>query len=102
MLFDREELPAIGILFALQGDIETKPRSRKTRYWVGFAQEEVRVTVEDNGKGFDPRGLSDSKSRMMASGFWTIRQRLADLVPHSASVRRKAKVLRPKWLFRIR
>jgi signal transduction histidine kinase len=44
-----------------------------------FAQREVRVTVEDDGKGFDPRTLYDSNSRMMSSGFWTIRQRMADL-----------------------
>ena len=46
---------------------------------IQFAQKEVRVTVEDNGDGFDPRSLYDSNSRMMGSGFWTIRQRLADL-----------------------
>src|SRR5262249_47447224 len=46
---------------------------------VRFAQEDVRITVEDNGKGFDPRSLYNSKSRVMASGFWTIPQRLADL-----------------------
>jgi signal transduction histidine kinase len=46
---------------------------------VRFAQEEVRVTVEDNGKGFEANSLYNSKSRVMASGFWTIRQRLADL-----------------------
>jgi signal transduction histidine kinase len=44
-----------------------------------FAQKEVRVTVEDDGEGFDPRTLYDSNSRMMSSGFWTIRQRMADL-----------------------
>jgi signal transduction histidine kinase len=46
---------------------------------IRFAQREVRVTVEDDGKGFDPRALYDSNSRMMSSGFWTIRQRMADL-----------------------
>ena len=46
---------------------------------IHFAYKEVRVTVEDNGKGFDPRTLYDSNSRMMSSGFWTIRQRMADL-----------------------
>ena len=46
---------------------------------VRFAQREVRVTVEDDGKGFNPRALYDSNSRMMTSGFWTIRQRMADL-----------------------
>jgi len=46
---------------------------------VRFAQSEVRVTVEDDGRGFDPRTLYDSNSRMMSSGFWTIRQRMADL-----------------------
>lgn len=46
---------------------------------IQFAQKEIRVTVEDDGKGFDPRTLYDSRSRMMSSGFWTIRQRMADL-----------------------
>ncbi len=46
---------------------------------VHYAQREVRVTVEDDGKGFDPRAFYDSNSRMMTSGFWTIRQRMADL-----------------------
>jgi signal transduction histidine kinase len=46
---------------------------------VHFASREVQVTVEDDGKGFDPRALYDSNSRMMSSGFWTIRQRMADL-----------------------
>jgi signal transduction histidine kinase len=40
-----------------------------------FARAEVRVTVEDNGKGFDPRTLYEPKS----TGFWTIRQRLAEI-----------------------
>jgi signal transduction histidine kinase len=46
---------------------------------IQFARKEVRVSVEDDGKGFDPRTLYDSNSRMMSSGFWTIRQRMADL-----------------------
>ena len=46
---------------------------------IDFAEGEVRVTVEDDGKGFDPRALYDSNARMMSSGFWTIRQRMADL-----------------------
>ena len=46
---------------------------------VCFAKNEVRVTVEDDGKGFNPRALYDSNSRMMSSGFWTIRQRMADI-----------------------
>ena len=49
------------------------------RIFVHFAKEEIRVTVEDDGKGFDPRTLYDSNARMMSSGFWTIRQRMADL-----------------------
>jgi signal transduction histidine kinase len=47
--------------------------------FIQFALKEIRVTVEDDGKGFDPRALYDSRSRMMSSGFWTIRQRMADL-----------------------
>ena len=46
---------------------------------IQFTQSEVRVAVEDDGKGFDPRALYGSNSRMMSSGFWTIRQRMADL-----------------------
>jgi signal transduction histidine kinase len=46
---------------------------------IHFAPRDVRVTVGDDGKGFDPRALYDSNSRMMSSGFWTIRQRMADL-----------------------
>lgn len=46
---------------------------------VYFNDKEVRVTIEDDGKGFDPHALYDSNSRMMSSGFWTIRQRMADL-----------------------
>jgi signal transduction histidine kinase len=44
-----------------------------------FTEAEVRVTVEDNGKGFDPGSLHEMGGRMMSSGFWTIRQRVADL-----------------------
>jgi signal transduction histidine kinase len=54
-------------------------RASKLVITIHFATKEVRVTVEDNGKGFDPRTLYDSNSRMMSSGFWTIRQRMADL-----------------------
>jgi signal transduction histidine kinase len=44
-----------------------------------FSKREIRISIEDNGKGFDPRELYDSNSRMMSSGFWTIRQRMADI-----------------------
>ena len=47
--------------------------------FIRFTRKDVRVIVEDDGKGFDPRALYDSNSRMMSSGFWTIRQRMADL-----------------------
>jgi signal transduction histidine kinase len=46
---------------------------------ISFGRKEVRVTVEDDGKGFNPRTLYDSNSRMMSAGFWTIRQRMADI-----------------------
>jgi signal transduction histidine kinase len=46
---------------------------------VVYAPGEVRVTVEDNGKGFDPRKLHKAGGNRMSSGFWTIRQRVADL-----------------------
>ena len=51
----------------------------KLQIEVGFASKEVRVTVQDDGKGFNPRSLYGSNARMMSSGFWTIRQRMADL-----------------------
>lgn len=44
-----------------------------------FSPGEVRVTVEDNGKGFDPGTLQSGGGQIMSSGFWTIRQRVADL-----------------------
>jgi len=46
---------------------------------IRFAAKEVHISVEDNGKGFDPRSLYDSNAKLMSSGFWTIRQRMADL-----------------------
>jgi signal transduction histidine kinase len=46
---------------------------------IHYAKTEIRISVEDNGAGFDPRELYDSNSRMMSSGFWTIRQRMADI-----------------------
>jgi signal transduction histidine kinase len=46
---------------------------------VHYKKTEVCVTVEDNGRGFDPRTLYDRSGKMMSSGFWTIRQRMADL-----------------------
>jgi len=46
---------------------------------IHFTPRDVRVSVEDDGKGFDPRTLYYSNSRLMSSGFWTIRQRMADL-----------------------
>jgi len=46
---------------------------------IAFTEAEVHVTVEDNGKGFDPGSLHEVGGRMMSSGFWTIRQRVADL-----------------------
>ncbi|MBI4473029.1 MAG: sensor histidine kinase [Acidobacteria bacterium] len=46
---------------------------------VHYNASEVRLSVEDDGKGFDPRALYDSNSKLMTTGFWTIRQRMADL-----------------------
>lgn len=46
---------------------------------IRFAEKEVHVSVEDNGKGFNPRTLYGSNARLMSSGFWTIRQRMTDL-----------------------
>lgn len=44
-----------------------------------FGRHELRVEVEDNGRGFNPQKLYDSSGKLMSSGFWTIRQRMADL-----------------------
>jgi signal transduction histidine kinase len=44
-----------------------------------FGDGEIRLTVEDNGRGFNPRALYDSSGKIMSPGFWTIRQRMADL-----------------------
>jgi len=46
---------------------------------IGFEPGSVRLKVADNGKGFDPRTLSAPGSQATNSGFWTIRQRVADL-----------------------
>ncbi len=46
---------------------------------IGFSDSEVRVAVEDNGRGFDPRRYFDSSGKLMSSGFWTIRQRMNDV-----------------------
>ncbi len=46
---------------------------------IRFTEKAVHVSVEDNGKGFNPRTLYDSNARLMSSGFWTIRQRMTDL-----------------------
>jgi signal transduction histidine kinase len=54
-------------------------QASKAKIQVRFTNEEVRVTVEDDGRGFDPRTLYGPGTRMMSSGFWTIRQRMADL-----------------------
>ncbi len=51
----------------------------KLMVFIRYAPAEIRIGVEDNGKGFNPRALYDSNSRVMSSGFWTIRQRMADL-----------------------
>ena len=46
---------------------------------VSYGRSEVRAMIEDDGKGFEPRTLCDSGSKIMSSGFWTIRQRMADI-----------------------
>ncbi len=45
---------------------------------VYFSEQQVRITVEDNGCGFDPRRFYDASGKLMSSGFWTIRQRMSD------------------------
>jgi len=44
-----------------------------------YTEKEVHLTIEDDGRGFDPRTLYDSSGKIMSAGFWTIRQRMADL-----------------------
>jgi signal transduction histidine kinase len=44
-----------------------------------YRASEVHVTVEDNGKGFDPRLVHSPGERLMGNGFWSIRQRVMDL-----------------------
>jgi signal transduction histidine kinase len=46
---------------------------------VSFDPGSVRLNVADSGKGFDPRALLARGSQVTDSGFWTIRQRVADL-----------------------
>ncbi len=46
---------------------------------VYFSESQVRLTVEDNGRGFNPRRFYDSSGKLMSTGFWTIRQRMSDV-----------------------
>jgi signal transduction histidine kinase len=72
----------VGLYRCCQEAINNAARhsaASKLKVVIRFAEKEVRVSVEDDGKGFDPRALYDSNLRMMSSGFWTIRQRMADL-----------------------
>ncbi len=62
---------------ALSNAIRHSGASRATIH-VYFAEQEVRVSVEDNGCGFDPRRFYDASGKLMSSGFWTIRQRMSD------------------------
>jgi signal transduction histidine kinase len=39
----------------------------------------VRLTIEDNGSGFEPGSLRDRSGNLMSPGFWTIRQRVAGM-----------------------
>jgi len=44
---------------------------------IEYSAQTVRVAIEDNGKGFDPRQFYDTAGRLMSEGFWTIRQRMS-------------------------
>jgi signal transduction histidine kinase len=44
-----------------------------------FLESEVRLRVQDDGCGFNPRDFYDSNGRLRTSGFWSIRQRMTDL-----------------------
>lgn len=46
---------------------------------VYFSKRQTRLTVEDNGRGFNPRRFYDASGKLMSSGFWTIRQRMSDV-----------------------
>jgi signal transduction histidine kinase len=73
---------AVGLYRCCQEAVNNSVRhSGASRITVDIVYEsaEVHVTVEDNGKGFDPGSLHEAEGRMMSSGFWTIRQRVADL-----------------------
>ena len=73
---------AVGLYRCCQEAVNNAVRhSGASRITVDIAYEdaEVHVTVGDNGKGFDPGSLHEAEGRMMSSGFWTIRQRVADL-----------------------
>jgi signal transduction histidine kinase len=53
--------------------------ARKINVEIAYGEHEIHLTVEDDGKGFDPRTLYGSGTKLMSSGFWTIRQRVADM-----------------------
>ena len=44
-----------------------------------FSERQTRLTVEDDGRGFNPRRFYDSSGKLMSTGFWTIRQRMSDV-----------------------
>ena len=73
---------AVGLYRCCQEAVNNALRhSGATRITVDidYTDSEVHVTVEDDGRGFDPGSLYEVGGRMMSSGFWTIRQRVADL-----------------------
>ncbi len=73
---------AVGLYRCCQEAVNNVLRhSRASRISVEIVYEddEVRVTVEDNGKGFDPGNIHETGGQIVSVGFWTIRQRVADL-----------------------
>jgi signal transduction histidine kinase len=46
---------------------------------IKFGRNQVQVSIEDDGRGFNPQLIYGSNARLMTSGFWTIRQRMTDI-----------------------
>ena len=44
-----------------------------------YRPSEIRVSIEDDGVGFDPNTFRPAGEKLMTAGFWTIRQRVMDL-----------------------
>ena len=77
-----KESPAVALYRCCQEAISNSIKhsgASNVAIRVCFSDAEIRVVVEDNGRGFDPRRFYDSSGKLMSSGFWTIRQRMSDV-----------------------